>query len=102
MRKTDTVFHLAWQRLRYNKSRTLLTGIAILLTTMLLTAIGTIGVAILDMNRQIYSLSDYHASFNGLTPDQVQTLSSHIRVEALSTSEVFADISNGKMNGALT
>jgi len=102
MRKTNTIQTLALQHLRYNKSRTLLTGIAILLTTMLLTAIGTIGVAILDMNRQIYSLSDYHASFNGLTPDQVQTLSSHIRVEALSTSEVFADISNGKMNGALT
>ena len=102
MRKTDTVFHLALQRLRYNKSRTLLTGIAILLTTMLLTAIGTVGVAILDMNRQIYSLSDYHASFNGLTPKQVQTLSSHIRVEALQTSETFADIKNGKMNGVLT
>lgn len=102
MRKTDTVFHLAWQRLGYNKSRTLLTGIAILLTTMLLTAIGTVGVAILDMNRQIYSLSDYHASFNGLTSKQVQTLSSHIRVEALQTSETFADIKNGKMNGVLT
>lgn len=102
MRKTDTVFHLALQRLRYNKSRTLLTGIAILLTTMLLTAIGTVGVAILDMNRQIYSLSDYHASFNGLTPKQVQTLSSHIRIEALQTSETFADIKNGKMNGVLT
>lgn len=102
MRKTDTVFHLAWQRLRYNKSRTLLTGIAILLTTMLLTAIGTVGVAILDMNRQIYSLSDYHASFNGLTSKQVQTLSSHIRVEALQTSETFANIKNGKMNGVLT
>lgn len=102
MRKTDTVFHLAWQRLGYNKSRTLLTSIAILLTTMLLTAIGTVGVAILDMNRQIYSLSDYHASFNGLTSKQVQTLSSHIRVEALQTSETFADIKNGKMNGVLT
>lgn len=102
MRKTDTVFHLAWQRLRYNKSRTLLTGIAILLTTMLLTAIGTVGVASFDMNRQIYSLSDYHASFNGLTPKQVQTLSSHIRIEALQTSETFADIKNGKMNGVLT
>lgn len=102
MRKTNTVSNLALQRLRYNKSRTLLTGIAILFTTMLLMAIGTTGVAMLDMNRQIYSQSDYHASFNGLTPGQVQTLSSHIRVEALSTAEVFADIINGKMNGVLT
>lgn len=102
MRKSNTIPNLALQRLRYNKSRTLLTGIAILLTTMLLTAIGTVGVAILDMNRQIYSLSDYHASFNGLTPEQVEILSSHLRVEALDTSETFADISNGKMNGVLT
>lgn len=102
MQKTDTVFNLALQRLRYNKSRTLLTGIAILLTTILLTAIGTTGVAILDMNRQIYSLSDYHTSFNELTPEQVEILSSHIRVEALDTSETFADIINGKMNGVLT
>lgn len=100
MRKTDTVFNLALQRLRYNKSRTLLTGIAILLTTILLTAIGTIGVAILDMNRQI--LSDYHASFGDLAPEQVEILSSHIRVETLNTSETFADIINGKMNGVLT
>lgn len=102
MRKTNTIQNLALQRLRYNKSRTLLTGIAILLTAMLLMAIGTVGVASLDMNRQIYSMSDYHASFNELTPEQVDILSSHLRVEALDTSETFADIINGKMNGVLT
>ena len=101
MKRNNTVFHLALSKLRYNRSRTLLTGIAIMLTTMLLAAIGTVGVATLDMNRQIYSLSDYHASLNGLTPGQVQILSSHIQVEALSTSETFADIINGKMNGVL-
>lgn len=102
MRKTNIIQNLALQRLRYNKSRTLLTGIAILLTAMLLMAIGTVGVASLDMNRQIYSMSDYHASFGGLTTEQVEILSSHLRVEALDTSETFADIINGKMNGVLT
>ena len=101
MKKNNTVLSLALSKLRYNKSRTLLTGIAIMLTTMLLTAIGTVGVATFDMNRQIYALSDYHASFSGLTPEQVQILSSHIQVEALSTNETFADIINGKMNGVL-
>lgn len=101
MKRNNTVLGLALSNLRYNRSRTLLTGIAIMLTTMLLAAIGTVGVASFDMNRQIYSLSDYHASFNGLTPEQVQILSSHIQVEALSTSETFADIINGKMNGVL-
>lgn len=101
MKRDNTVLGLALSKLRYNKSRTLLTGIAIMLTTMLLAAIGTVGVATFDMNKQIYSMSDYHASFNGLTPEQVQILSSHIQVEALNTSETFADIINGKMNGVL-
>lgn len=101
MKRNNTILNLALSKLHCNKSRTLLTGIAIMLTTMLLTAIGTVGVASFDMNRQIYALSDYHASFNGLTPEQVQILSSHIQVEALSTNETFADISNGKMNGVL-
>ena len=102
MRKSNTVFNLALQRLRYNKSRTLLTGIAILLTTMLLMGIATVSVAMFDMNRQIASESDYHAIFAGLTPDQSAILSRHIQVQAMGTTEIFADIENGKMNGALT
>lgn len=101
MRKTNTVFNLALQRLRYHKSRTLLTGIAILLTTMLLMGIATVSVAMFDMNRQMASESDYHAIFRGLSADQSAVLSRHIQVEALSTTEKFADIINGKMNGAL-
>lgn len=101
MKKTNTVRGLALSKLRYNKSRTILTGIAIMLTTMLLMAIGTIGMAMLDMNRQMYAEADYHASFADLTPDQVDILSRHIQVEAMSTAEAFADIVNGKMNGAL-
>ncbi|MDE7247319.1 MAG: hypothetical protein K2N43_05485, partial [Lachnospiraceae bacterium] len=101
MKKTNTVFTLAISRLRFHKSRTLLTGIAIMLTTMLLTAIGTVGIATFDMNRQMYSTEDYHAIFKRLTTDQVNILSKHINVEAMNTSEVFADIVNGKMNGVL-
>lgn len=101
MRKTNTVFTLAISRLRFHKSRTLLTGIAIMLTTMLLTAIGTVGIASFNMNRQAVLGSDYHAVFDSLTPDQADVLSKHINVEAMSTMEIFADIVNGKMNGAL-
>lgn len=101
MQKTDTVFNLALQRLRYNKSRTLLTGIAILLTTMLLMAIGTVTVGIFNLNRQMAAFTDYHAVFRDITPAQSAILRSHIQVEALTTAEVFADIENGKMNGAL-
>lgn len=101
MRKTNTVFTLAISRLRFHKSRTLLTGIAVMLTTMLLTAIGTVGIASFNMNRQAVLGSDYHAIFDGLTADQADILSKHINVEAMSTTEIFADIVNGKMNGVL-
>ncbi len=102
MKRTNTVRGLALSKLRYNKSRTMLTGIAIMLTTMLLMAIGTVGTAALDMNRQMYALADYHARFGGLTPEQVNVLSKHIQVETITTTEVFASIENGKMNGALS
>lgn len=101
MRKTNTVFTLAISRLRFHKSRTLLTGIAVMLTTMLLTAIGTVGIASFNMNRQAVLGSDYHAIFDGLTADQADILSKHINVEAMSTTEILADIVNGKMNGVL-
>lgn len=101
MKKSNTVFTLAISRLRFHKSRTLLTGIAIMLTTMLLTAIGTVGIASFNMNRQAVLGSDYHAVFDGLTPDQTDVLSKHISVEAMSTTEIFADIVNGKMSGVL-
>lgn len=99
--KNSTILRLALSRLRYQKSRTLLTGIAIMLTTLLLMAIGTVGIATFDMDRQIASESDFHAAFSGLTSDQAAVLSKHIHVEAMSTTEVFATIVNGKINGSL-
>lgn len=101
MKRTDTVSLLARERLRFHKSRTMLTGIAIMLTTMLLTAIGTIGVAALDMNRQTASQADYHAAFNDLTREQLSVLSNHIQVETINATEVFADIMSDKTNGVL-
>ena len=97
-----TIFGLAFSKLRYHKSRTLLTGIAIMLTTMLLMAIGTCGIAMLDMNRQLaLSQSNYHASFRLTQPQQLSILTKHINVESLDTIETFAQIVNGKMNGSL-
>lgn len=96
------VFRLALSKLRYHKSRTLLTGIAIMLTTMLLTAIGTSAIALLDMNRQlVVAQTNYHAAFGLTEPEQLSVLSKHINVESLNSTENFAQIINGKMNGYL-
>ena len=75
---------LSRSRIRHNKSRSLLTAIAIMLTTILLTGLGTSVIGIIDMERQQASaLSNIHASFNNLTGDQVNMLKNHIDVEAV-------------------
>lgn len=102
MKKNNTVFALAISKLRYHRSRTILTGIAILLTTTLLMAIGTSAIAMLDLNRQTAKAeSNNHAAFRLTNTEQLSTLSNHINVESLETIENFAEIINGKMNGYL-
>lgn len=94
---------LARKRIRYNKSRTLLTAIAIMLTTMLLMALGTSAVGLLDFNKQqAAATTNAHATISGLNQQQVEKLSNHADVESLNTSEIFATIDYDKMNGYLT
>ena len=94
---------LAGKRIRYNKSRTLLTVIAITLTTMLLMALGTSAVGLLDFNKQqAAATTNAHATVKGLTHQQVEKLSNHADVESLKTNEIFATIDYDRMNGYLT
>ena len=94
---------LAKSRIKYNKSRTILTAIAIMLTTMLLMGLGTSAVGLLDFNRQQASASsNVHATLKNLTAEQVNMLKNHVDVESLETSEIFATVEYGKMNGFLT
>lgn len=94
---------LAGSRIRYNKSRTILTAIAIMLTTTLLMALGSSAVGLRDFQtQQAASVSNIHATFNRLTAEQVSKLKNHVDVEALDTNEIFASVENGKMNGFLT
>lgn len=93
---------LAKNRIRYNKSRTFLTAVAIMLTTALLMALGTSAVGLLDFNKQqAAAASNEHTRYNLLTGAQVQKLANHVEVESLKTYEIFATIENGKMNGFL-
>ena len=94
---------LAGKRIRYNKSRTLLTVIAITLTTMLLMALGTSAVGLLDFNKQqAAATTNAHATVKGLTHQQVEKLSNHADVESLKTNEIFATIDYDRVNGYLT
>ena len=94
---------LAGKRIKYNRSRTLLTIIAITLTTMLLMALGTSAIGLLDFNKQQASAnSNAHATIRGLTGEQVEKLANHADVESLETNEIFATIEYDRMNGFLT
>ena len=94
---------LAGKRIRYHKSRTLLTAIAVALTAMLLMALGTSVTGLLDFNRQQAAAgSNAHATIQNLTGEQIEKLSNHADVESLETNEIFATIEYGKMNGFLT
>ena len=69
---------LAKKRIRYNKSRSLLTIIAIALTTTLLMALGTSAVGLLNFNKQQASAaSNAHATIKGLTGGQLEKLKNH-------------------------
>lgn len=93
---------LAKSRLLYNKNRTLLTVIAVTFTTILLMALGTSAVGLIDIERKQAVLSgNQHASFQDLTGEQLELLENHMDVEALETMELFASVEYGKMNGYL-
>ncbi len=93
---------LAKNRIRYNKSRTFLTAVAIMLTTALLMALGTSAVGLFDFNKQqAAAAGNVHARYNLLTGTQVNKLANHVDVESLETNEIFATVENGKMNGFL-
>ncbi|MDE7017338.1 MAG: ABC transporter permease [Lachnospiraceae bacterium] len=97
-----TITTLAISRIKYNRSRTILTAVSIMLTTILLMAIATSAVGLLDMNRQqAVANGNLHASFSGLTREQVEILQSHMDVEAVDIGELFATVEYEKMNGTL-
>ena len=94
---------LALSRIRHQKSRTLLTVIAVFLMTVLLMGLGTTVMGQKDLNRrQAMAENNIHAVFRDLNDQQVTVLSNHKEVEALETNELFATVEYGKINGYLT
>ena len=98
----STIKTLAVSRIKYNKSRTILTAIAMILTTTLLMGIGTCAVGLFDITKQqASSENNIHASFSELNAEQVNKLKNHMDVESLEILEVFAAVEYEKMNGFL-
>ena len=99
----STISTLAVSRIKYNRSRTILTAVSIMLTTVLLTAIATSTVGLLNYNKlRVTEEGNVHASLSRLDAKQIEMLKNHMDVEAVEVSEVFATIEYGKMNGHLS
>lgn len=97
-----TIRLLAKSRIKYNKSRTVLTFIAIMLTTTLLMGLGTSAFGLFNMQKQnAVTVSNVHASISDITYEQAQTLKNHFDVEAVEINEIFATVEYEKMTGYL-
>ncbi len=98
-----TISKLALGRIKFNKSRTLLTMLAIMLTTTLLAGLVTSALAMFDLQKQQTAAdSNRHAVFKDLTLDQADILKDHVDIESIQLSEIFATIDYERMNGFLT
>jgi putative ABC transport system permease protein len=90
-------------RIKYNKSRTWLTAIAIMLTAVLLAGLGTSAIGLVDMQKQQAAAeSNIHATFNNLNDKQVEILKNHMDLEAAKANCIFANIQSDEINGYLT
>lgn len=101
--KNKTISALAKSRISYNKSRSVLTAIAICLTTALLMGVATSAVGLFDISRQqAVAAGNHHAAIIHLDAKQVEMLNNHLDVEALDVKIQFASIVYDNMNGSLT
>lgn len=101
--KNKTITALAKSRVSYHKSRSILTIVAITLTTTLLMGLITSAIGLFDVNRQIaLEEGNHHAVVRHLNTKQLQMLQNHFDVESLEASLLFAEIDYDRMNGYLS
>lgn len=101
--KNKTITNLARSRVSYNKSRSILTIVAIALTTTLLMGLASSAIGLFDANKQIaLAEGNHHAIVRHLTAKQLEMLNNHLDVESLEASLEFAEVDYDRMNGYLT
>lgn len=101
--KNKTITGLAKSRVSYNKSRSVLTIVAITLTTTLLMGLITSAIALFDTNKQqALAEGNHHAVIRHLNAKQLEMLNNHLDVESLEASLQFAVIDYDRMNGYLS
>lgn len=98
-----TVFHIAKQSLRANRLRNLVVICAIVLTTLLITSVFTMGFSInKSMERALMKTvgSDFHGVFKYLTPDEAEKLIRHPSIKQYGRSVVVGHALDDQLKGA--
>lgn len=93
-----SVSHIARRSLRANRMRNLMIVCAIVLTTLLLTSIFTMGLSInksMELANMKTSGSDFHGSFKYLNQDEVDKLIQHPSIKEYSKATLVGVVENG-------
>lgn len=99
--KTTTKLSLA--SMKKNRSGTILTGIAILLTTMLLAVIGFGGYGMYQENKRIAMeyYGEYYGTFTGLTKEQQQKVELHAQLYNIGKAVTIGSVNHPKYKMSL-
>ena len=95
--------HLAVRRLQYRKSGTLLTAVAMVLTTCLVMTVGTMGLGLVRMQQEltVENYGNHHGHYSNVSWEQLEMLENHAQIESISANELFASVIKDKMNASL-
>ena len=98
------VTQLSKKNLTQTRSRSILIGISIMLTTALLTIIGLSCNGILKMNSHNSSVlyGDFHAAFTGISEEKKQEISVRGEIEKTGSMSSVATVELGKASGVLS
>lgn len=99
-----TVTQLSKKNLMQTRSRSILIGISIMLTTALLTIIGLSCNGILKANSENSAMlyGDFHAAFTGISEDKKQEVSVRGEVEKTGSMATIATVEMGRADGVLS
>lgn len=94
----------AIKNLKYNKSRSILIGIAIMLTTCLLMILGSSAVGLIRYNMVNVETKNgnYHGAYLGINEEQLEMLNHHAEFIEIGYSENVATVEMDGADGSLT
>lgn len=99
-----TTLKIAIKNLKHNKSRSILIGIAIMLTTCLLMILGSSAVGFVKYNKANIQTraSNYHGAYRKINKEQLEILNHHAEVIKMGYTEDVASVKLDEVDGVLT